>query len=71
MTKAATAPRPFLISKDEAGLYRVTIRVTRYNSQNFPLVTATLIDETFKSATAARTYIRTEYKAAANDISVS
>jgi hypothetical protein len=68
MTKIA--PRPFLISKDEAGVFRVTIRNTRYNSQNYPLVTTTLIDETFKSATAARTYIRAEFKAAATDISL-
>jgi hypothetical protein len=68
MTK--TAVRPFLISKDETGVFRVTIRNTRYNSQNYPLVTTTMIDETFKSATAARSYIRTEFKAEATDISL-
>jgi hypothetical protein len=66
----ATAPSPFLISKDEAGVFRVTIRQTRYNSQNYPLVTATMIDETFKSATAARAYICSQFKADAADISL-
>jgi len=33
--------RPFLISKVEDGSYRLTVRETRYNSQNYPIVTAT------------------------------
>lgn len=50
--------RPFLIAKDEDGAFRITVRETRYNSQNYPLVTSTLQAETFKTATAARTYAK-------------
>ena len=42
----------------EQGQFRLTVRVTRYNSQNYPLVTATLQDEIFKTATAARAFAR-------------
>jgi hypothetical protein len=49
---------PFLIAKDEAGQFRITIRSTRFNSVGYPLVTATLQPETFKTATAARAYAR-------------
>lgn len=56
---------PYLINKDEDGLFRLTVRETRYNSQNYPLVSATLVDETFKTATAARAYAKQEYGAEA------
>lgn len=55
--------RPFLISKDEEGNFRLTVRETRYNSQGFPLVTSHLQEETFKTATAARTFARDTFKA--------
>lgn len=48
--------QPFLIAKDESGHVRLTVRETRYNSQNYPLVTSTLQAETFKTAAAARAY---------------
>ena len=53
-----TSVLPFLIAKDDAGHFRITIRNTRFNSVGYPLVTATLQPETFKTATAARTYAR-------------
>lgn len=56
---------PYLINKDEDGLFRLTVRETRYNSQNYPLVSSTLVDETFKTATAARAYAKQEYGAEA------
>lgn len=37
------------------GRRRRLLRDTRYNCQNYPLVTATPVEETFKTATAART----------------
>lgn len=49
--------KPFLISKDESG-YRLAVRTTRYNSQNYPIVTVTMVDESFKSSNAARAYAR-------------
>ena len=63
-----TAVRPYLVSKDSEGRFRVTIRRTRYNSQNYPLVTSTMVDESFDTATAAKKYIRAEYDVVAADI---
>jgi len=60
--------RPYLVSKDSDGRFRVTVRRTRFNSQNYPLVTSILIEESFPTATAARKYIRQEYEVAAEDI---
>ena len=51
-------PKPYLIAKDADGAFRLTVREVRYNSQGYPLVTATPIDESFRTATAARTLAR-------------
>ncbi len=56
MSKATV--RPFLIAKDEEGNIRLTVRETRYNSQGYPLVTATMEPVTFKTAAAARAHAR-------------
>jgi hypothetical protein len=53
-----TAMRPFLIAKDDEGHVRITERTTRYNSQNYPIVTATLQPETFKTITAAKAFAK-------------
>lgn len=55
--------KPFLICKDEEGLIRLTVRETRYNSQGYPLVTATLVEQSFATAAAARTHAAEEYRA--------
>ena len=55
--------KPFLISKDEDGLTRLTVRETRHNSQGYPLVTATMLEQSFKTAGAARTFASQEYGA--------
>jgi hypothetical protein len=55
--------RPFLISVDEAGDYRLTIRETRFNSQNFPVVTVTKVDEAFRTSAAARAFAKAHYGA--------
>jgi hypothetical protein len=57
------AIRPYLISKDDDGNFRLTVRETRYNSQGYPLVTSHLQEETFKSAAATRTFARDVFKA--------
>jgi hypothetical protein len=57
--------KPFLITKDEDGNFRLTVRVTRYNMYNYPLVTSTLQDETFKTMAAARAFAREEFNAEA------
>jgi len=46
----------------------VTVRTTRFNSQGYPLVTATMLDGGFPTATSARTYLRDTYQAQATDI---
>ena len=56
--------RPFLIAKDENGDVRLTVRETRYNSQNYPLITSTLQEETFKTAAAARAHATLHFGAA-------
>jgi len=62
--------KPYLIAKGEDGQYRLTIRETRYNSQGYPLITATPVDESFKSATAARTHARENFGAEAGQFAV-
>ncbi|WP_157217279.1 hypothetical protein [Flavisphingomonas formosensis] len=54
---------PFLIAKDDEGQFRITIRSTRFNSQNYPIVTSSPQPETFKSATAARSYAKQKFGA--------
>jgi hypothetical protein len=54
--------RPFLIERDGDG-YRLTVRETRYNSQHYPIVTATKVGEAFASAAAARAYAKAQYGA--------
>lgn len=61
MSDATT--RPFLIQKDEDGNYRLTVRTTRYNSRGYPLVTSTLQEEAFKTATAARAFAQENFQA--------
>ena len=55
--------RPFLITKDEEGAFRLTVRETRLNSQNYPLVTSSLQPEIFKTATAARAHAKAYFGA--------
>ena len=64
MAKAAPL-RPFLINKDDAGHFRLTVRETRYNSQGYPLVTAKLQDEVFSTAAAAKAHARDHFGAEA------
>ena len=63
--------RPFLIAKDAQGDFRLTVRETRFNSQNYPIVTATLQGETFKTATAARAYAKEHFGAVAGQFAVA
>ena len=55
--------KPYLIAADESGDVRLTVRETRYNSQNYPLVTSTLVDERFRTATAARAHAKERFGA--------
>ena len=55
--------RPFLITKDAAGDFRLTIRDTHYNSQDYPIVKSYLQEETFKTAAAAKVFARDKFNA--------
>jgi hypothetical protein len=68
MTRIAI--KPYLLTKDGDGRFTLTVRETRYNSQGYPLVTATRVDETFKSATAARTHAREHFGAEAGQFAM-
>lgn len=57
--------KPFLITKDESGTFRLTVRRTWYNSQNYPLVNSTLQDEIFKTISEARAFAREHFGAEA------
>jgi hypothetical protein len=60
-----TPMRPFLVARDEAGQFRLTVRETRYNSQHFPIVTSTLQAEEFKTAAAAKAFAKEHFGAEA------
>jgi hypothetical protein len=64
------AGKPFLIRKAEDGSFRLALRETRYNSQNYPIVTDTPVGESFKSAAAARAYAKEHYGAAAGEFTM-
>jgi hypothetical protein len=58
-----TPVRPYLINKDEEGRVRITIRETRFNSQGYPLISESLVEESFATATAARSYAKEHFGA--------
>lgn len=62
--------RPFLINKDVDGNVRLTVRNTRYNSQGYPLVTAQLQNELFKTTAAARAFARENFGALPGEYAV-
>jgi len=60
--------RPFLVAKNDEGVFRVTVRTTRYNSQGYPLVSAELLPDCFPTQKLARAFVREQYKAETGDI---
>jgi hypothetical protein len=58
-------PKPFLIAKQDDGAFRLTLRNTRFNSWGYPLTDSTPVDESFKSAAAARAHAKEHYGAEA------
>lgn len=55
--------RPFLITKQDEGEFRLTVRNTRYNSQNYPIVDSVLQSEVFPTAASAKTFARDNFRA--------
>ena len=66
-----TAIRPYLVAKGDDGLFRITVRTTRFNSQGYPLVSSEMLSESFPTATRARAYLRSEMRAELTDIATS
>jgi hypothetical protein len=60
--------RPYLILKEDSGVYRITVRTTRYNSQGYPLVSSEQIEDSFPTQTAARKFVRERFQGEATDI---
>ena len=60
--------RPYLVTKDEEGVFRVTVRTTRFNSQGYPLVSSEVLADAFKTQTAAKSFVREQYRAESNEI---
>ena len=60
-------PKPFLIEPDGEGAFRLTIRTGRYNSQNYPVITSTVVEERFPSTAAARNFAKSHFAAAAGE----
>ena len=60
-------PKPFLIESDGDGGFRLTLRTARYNSQNYPVVTSTVIDERFATTAAARAFAKTRFAATSGE----
>lgn len=65
MTSRASekAFKPFLIETDEEGGVHLTVRTTRYNRWNYPIITSSVVDETFASAAAARAHAKEHFGA--------
>jgi hypothetical protein len=64
------AARPFLIVPDDTEGYRLLVRETRYNGQNYPIVTSNDVGESFPSIAAARAYARREFGAVAGQFAL-
>jgi hypothetical protein len=56
-------PLPFLIAKGETGEWRLTLRNTRFNSWGYPITDSTPVDESFRTAAAARAHAKEHYGA--------
>ncbi|MBY8821935.1 hypothetical protein [Sphingomonas colocasiae] len=60
--------RPYLLSKDEDGAFRVTVRTTRFNSQGYPLVSSEMLDDVFRTQAAARAFVKETFRVEAAQI---
>jgi hypothetical protein len=63
MTSRTT--KPFLLTRDEEGHVRLTLRELRHNSQNYPYWVSSLCDERFETVRAARDHAKERYGASA------
>ena len=57
--------KPFLLQTGDDGRVRLTVRTTRYNSWNYPIVDLAPVEEDFATAAAARAYAKKHFAAEA------
>jgi hypothetical protein len=57
------AVKPYLIETDEEGRVHLTVRKTRYNRWNYPIVDSSVVEETFATAAAARAHAKEHFGA--------
>ena len=62
-----TTLKPFLIAKDELGQVRLTLRETRHNSQGYPWVLRTMVEQSFTTSAAAKAYASEQFGAKRGD----
>jgi len=55
--------KPFLLQTADDGRVRLTVRTTRYNSWNYPIVSSEVVEETFATAAAARAHAKDNFGA--------
>lgn len=63
--------KPFLIAKADDGSYRLTVRETRYNSQNYPIVTSKPVEEKFETTAKARAFAKENFGAETGQFALS
>ena len=61
--KSREPVKPFLIQTADDGRVRLTVRTTRYNSWNYPIVSSSVVEETFATAAAARAHAKSNFGA--------
>ena len=61
--RARLPVKPFLLQTDGEGGVRLTVRTTRYNRWNYPIVDSSPVDETFRTAAAARAHAKEHFGA--------
>jgi hypothetical protein len=64
---ARPAVKPFLIETDDDGRVHLTVRKTRYNRWNFPIVDCAAVEETFATVAAARAHAKEHFGAQAGE----
>jgi hypothetical protein len=62
--------KPYLIARDSEGLFSLTVRETRYNSQGYPWVLRNPVEQTFKTTAAARAYAIDQFGAKPGQFSI-
>lgn len=68
MTREAV--KPFLLQTDDEGRVHLTVRTTRYNSWNYPIVTSSEVEETFATTAQARAHAKEHFGAQAGQFAM-